>query len=212
MNLVPPCGYQGGKRRYADFIAKKMISFGKPKFYDLGCGSGSVTLALINNGVNSSQITAVDAGPWGMFWREIGEGSFPVDKFVDLLKEVLSVNPKLAKSYIEEKARRAPLSSYAFLVFQAAAYGSSAVWHDGLVWRRGDGNRGYSARGYWEPTETSKEKKPRGTIFAADKMIASVMAIAKKVVGLKGFMSMAEDIDIDKDSTVYIDPPYKCGA
>ena len=76
MKLTPMCGYQGGKRRYAEYIAKRLMALGHERFYDVGAGSGAITLALVSMGVRPSQITAVDTGPWGWVWAEIGRGTF----------------------------------------------------------------------------------------------------------------------------------------
>lgn len=54
--LIPPCTYQGGKQRYAkqivDIMFKENNICENTKFYDLCCGSGAITLEIINRGIS----------------------------------------------------------------------------------------------------------------------------------------------------------------
>ena len=73
--LEIPCSYQGGKQRLAKqivdiFYAENEIN-DETKFYDLCCGSGAVSLELINRGFNSNNITMIDNGCFGQFWQDI---------------------------------------------------------------------------------------------------------------------------------------------
>ena len=62
--LVPPCSYQGGKQRLAkqivDIIFEQNEINEDTKFYDLCCGSGAITLELINRVINTKNIKNVD--------------------------------------------------------------------------------------------------------------------------------------------------------
>ena len=64
--LIVPCSYQGGKQRLAkkivDIIFEQNEINEDTKFYDLCCGSGAITLELINRGIHPSNITMVDRG------------------------------------------------------------------------------------------------------------------------------------------------------
>ena len=83
--LVPPCSYQGGKQRLAkqivDIIFEQNEINEDTKFYDLCCGSGAITLELINRGVNPKNITMVDASMWGKLWVAIANNEFNLDIF-----------------------------------------------------------------------------------------------------------------------------------
>jgi site-specific DNA-adenine methylase len=54
--IIAPVSYQGGKQR----ISKKIIDIINPSFdnsfYDLCCGSGSISIELINRGFDPSQL------------------------------------------------------------------------------------------------------------------------------------------------------------
>ena len=67
--LEIPCSYQGGKQRLAKqivdiFYAENEIN-DDTKFYDLCCGSGAVSLELINRGFNPNNIIMIDNGCFG---------------------------------------------------------------------------------------------------------------------------------------------------
>lgn len=69
--LIPPCSYQGGKQRLAkeivDVIFDRNFITDNTKFYDLCCGSGAISLELINRGVNPENIIMLDVGVWVIF-------------------------------------------------------------------------------------------------------------------------------------------------
>ena len=84
--LRVPCCYQGGKQRISSQIADKLLAVypndnERTHFYDLCCGSGAVTIELLNRGIKTDQITMLDASSWGTFWKAIGEGSFNLESF-----------------------------------------------------------------------------------------------------------------------------------
>ena len=97
--LIPPCSYQGGKQRLAkqivDIIFEQNEINDNTKFYDLCCGSGAITLELINRGVNPKNITMVDASMWGKLWEAIANNEFKLDIFkneIDKLPEISDIN------------------------------------------------------------------------------------------------------------------------
>jgi 16S rRNA G966 N2-methylase RsmD len=208
----PLCGYSGGKRR----LAKQIVDLFSPptkgqKFLDLGCGSGAITMELIRRGISPQNITAVDAGPWGDFWVSIGKGEFDLAYTGRLFKRLGNMPPQEVQHWLEKEIALQPFSPENFIFLQAGSFGSTPLWHDGDRWRRGsfNVNRGYKARGYWTPTPASKETKPRGTIFASDKMEVRLHQIAKACLGLLARKDRVEDIEIEAGSIVYVDPPYK---
>jgi hypothetical protein len=99
--MQPITGYQGGKRRYAHMIAERLMAFGCKRYYDIGAGSGAVTLALISLGVSPKQITSVDAGPWGWVWETIGQGKFDTMYLADLLQKAKDLPPKNVRAWVE---------------------------------------------------------------------------------------------------------------
>lgn len=72
--LTIPCAYQGGKQRIAkdivDIFFKENGINEETKFYDLCCGSGAISIELVNRGVNPSNIIMVDKSPWDYFGRK----------------------------------------------------------------------------------------------------------------------------------------------
>ena len=61
--LRVPCSYQGGKQRIAAQIVDHLIDAAPDSsshFYDLCCGSGAVSIELVNRGIEPSRITMLD--------------------------------------------------------------------------------------------------------------------------------------------------------
>jgi len=151
--LVSPTTFQGGKQR----IASKIIDIINPSkdkiFYDLCCGSGAISLELINRGYNN--VVMLDISPWGLFWKAISEKTFDLDKFAHYCNNVpenkneIQVYLKnMSKTSIEED------TVYKFLLLQAGSFGGKAIsnknWSTNLL----------SFRNYWQPTETSNRRSP----------------------------------------------------
>ena len=88
-----PCTYQGGKQRVAEQIVDILLAAApgpKSHFYDLCCGSGAVSIELVNRGVHPSRITMLDLSSWGSFWSAVGAGTFNMDVF----NQILSTKPR----------------------------------------------------------------------------------------------------------------------
>lgn len=94
--LLPPCAYQGGKQRIAknivDIILKdnpQLLDDKNDKyFYDLCCGSGAISIEMVNRGFNPQNIIMIDKSPWGLFWKMIGDGSFDLQIFKQYINDV----------------------------------------------------------------------------------------------------------------------------
>lgn len=184
-----------------------ILSYNPKCIADICCGSGAVTIELLNRGVDPSNILMVDAGPWGWFWRDVGAGEFDFALF-ESLWATMPRDPKLVASWVHKEIAMLPPSSVTFIILQAASFGSTPVWWDGKGWRRGEGNRKYKARSYWEPKATSKETKPRGTIFQPTEIPLRIQALMSSAKGIKGFASKAEVVDFMGVDIMYVDPPY----
>ena len=69
--LRVPCSYQGGKQRIAsqivDVILESLPSE-NTQFYDLCCGSGAISIELVNRGIDPKSISMLDISSWGTFW------------------------------------------------------------------------------------------------------------------------------------------------
>ncbi|PJA03594.1 MAG: hypothetical protein COX72_04385, partial [Gammaproteobacteria bacterium CG_4_10_14_0_2_um_filter_38_22] len=89
--LRVPCSYQGGKQRVAAQIVDHLINAAPSSsshFYDLCCGSGAVSIELVNRGIEPSRITMLDISSWGVFWSSIGSGTFNMDVFDQFLSQL----------------------------------------------------------------------------------------------------------------------------
>lgn len=210
--LVPPCSYQGGKQRLAkqivDVIFEQNEINENINFYDLCCGSGAITLELINRGINPKNITMVDASMWGKLWEAIANDKFKLDVFkneIDKLPEINSIN-KYLKEINNNKVIK-ELDIYHFLLQQAGSFGSKYIDSNGDNWLNA------TFRNYWTPTKTSNRRSPVNPMMPMPNTLFQRMElIVNNISGdIKAIHSKIEDIDwcFDNNSIVYIDPPYK---
>ena len=211
--LIPPCSYQGGKQRLSsqivDIIYKQNNINDETKFYDLCCGSGAISIEIINRGFNGSNITMVDASPWGLFYKGVGDLTFSPDVFKMYIDDIPKDITKI-KSYAKEMLNRQANDGlfenmvYKFLILQACAFGSTAIWVENNKWRQG------GLIDYWLPTETSNRKSPVNPMMPMPKTLFDrVESICANMDNVNGIYGMVEDVKVEDGSIVYLDPPYK---
>lgn len=209
--LRVPCAYQGGKQRVAGQIVDILLEAAPgpgARFYDLCCGSGAVSIELVNRGVHPSRIAMFDISPWGSFWAAVGSGAFDMDVFDQILSE-------LPDDKREIKAHMSSLSALPvrdcevelYPVLQACSFGGKQIWRDGERWANA------FFRDYWEPTATSVRRSP------ANPMQPSPAELRRRVDalvnGMKGVTCFNTDImkelnnPFPNDAVVYVDPPYQ---
>ena len=212
IKLVPPCSYQGGKQRLAkkivDIIFEQNEINEDTKFYDLCCGSGAITLELINRGIHPSNITMVDRGVYGTFWNSVANDEFDMNIFKQEIDKLPSVDK--IQSYLQRLSNLSvnkDLLEYHYLLLQSGSFGSKQIWVENDKWKNN------SFRSYWTPTETSNRRSPvnpmmpmPNTLFDRVKNIVDYMAGSINAINLD--ISKIE-WHFDKNSIVYIDPPYK---
>ena len=212
IKLVPPCSYQGGKQRLAkkivDIIFEQNEINEDTKFYDLCCGSGAITLELINRGIHPSNITMVDSGVYGTFWNSVANDEFDMNIFKQEIDKLPSVDK--IQSYLQRLSNLSvnkDLLEYHYLLLQSGSFGSKQIGVENDKWKNN------SFRSYWTPTETSNRRSPvnpmmpmPNTLFDRVKNIVDYMAGSINAINLD--ISKIE-WHFDKNSIVYIDPPYK---
>lgn len=212
IKLVPPCSYQGGKQRLAkqivDIIFEQNEINEETKFYDLCCGSGAITLELINRGVHPSNITMVDKGVFGSFWNSIANDEFDLEVFkseIDKLPEVKDI-----QRYLQELSNQDVDNDklvYHYLLLQSGSFGSKQIWTENNRWKNN------SFRSYWIPTETSSRRSPVNPMMPMPNTLYNrVKDIVEYLSGnINAINSDVSKIEwhFDENSIVYIDPPYK---
>ena len=131
--LEIPCSYQGGKQRLAksivDIFYRENNIDDNTKFFDLCCGSGAVSIELLNRGVASNNIYMVDKSPWGIVWDMAGTGTFDLQIFKEFVESIPKDITKIKQfaSYIINKPVDKHMIPYHFLFLQACAFGSTAT-------------------------------------------------------------------------------------
>ena len=216
--LEIPCSYQGGKQRLAkqivDIFYKENNINDDTKFFDLCCGSGAISLELINRGFNPNNITMIDNGCFGQFWQDIANGEFDLDIFkreienLPNLENIQSYLKKLSDLPVDEDKM-----VYHYLLLQAGAFGSKQIWIENNKWKNN------TFRSYWLPTETSNRRSPVNPMMPMPNTLYNrVEAIVKQLSGSiiaskESVFDAVYRIDEErsrgnKNIIIYIDPPY----
>lgn len=210
-SLRVPCSYQGGKQRIATQIVDHLLKAApgpNSRFYDLCCGSGAVSIELVNRGVDPSRIWMLDISSWGAFWSAIGSGTFNMDEFDRFLSEL----PSDKRDF---KAHMLALSALAvgnhevelYPVLQACSFGGKQIWRKGGHWANA------CFRDYWEPTATSIRRSPANPMQPSSTELRR--RIEALITGMKGVTCLNTDImtllsdPFPSDAVVYLDPPYQ---
>lgn len=217
-NLEIPCSYQGGKSRLAkqivDIIYKENNITNNTKFYDLCCGSGAISIELINRGFNPNNIVMIDNGGFGLFWQTIANDEFELDVFrkeIDKLPTKEEIQEYL--KCLSNKPVNKELEVYHYLLLQCGALGSKQIWEDNGSWKNN------TFRSYWLPTKTSNRKSPVNPMMPMPSTLYDrVERIVKQLSGL--IVASKEDVfqtlyrldeeweNNNGDIIIYIDPPY----
>ena len=209
--LRVPCSYQGGKQRVASEIVDHLLEAATSEntvFYDLCCGSGAVSIELVNRGIDPGRIVMLDGSSWGAFWSSIGAGIFDLEAFNDLLGGLPTQKREL-KAHIVELAAK-PISgneAELYPLLQACSFGGKQIWRQGDRWQNA------FFRDYWEPTATSVRRSH------ANPMQPNAQELKNRVAALRHAMRNVKcmnadiftilDEKIPDDAVVYVDPPYR---
>lgn len=214
MKLETPVTYQGGKQRVAykiiDIIEERNRDLDGKVFYDLCCGSGSITLETINRNIPFSKNKMLDWSVWGDFWKSIGDGNFSIELFkcyVDNIPEKEYIQKHLEKMGKESPYDGVLLSHvYRYLLLQAGSFGGKQIWMENNQWKN------TSFRSYWLPTESSNRRSPVNPMMPMPetlyKRVESLWynlhdVIVGKNASIEGHTTFPEH------SIIYVDPPYK---
>lgn len=209
--LRVPCAYQGGKQRVATQMVDQLLKAApspSSRFYDLCCGSGAVSIELVNRGVDPSRIWMLDVSSWGCFWSAIGSGTFNMQTFDKYLSKIPE-NKRNIQAHMssisslpvgEDEAELYP-------ILQACSFGGKQIWRRGNSWANA------CFRSYWEPTATSVRRSPANSMQPSPgELRRRIGALAK---GMKGVTCLNVDImtildhNLPSDAVVYVDPPYE---
>lgn len=205
MKLVPPVAYQGGKQRIADQILDIIKIDSNDNFFDFCCGSGAISIQLINRGHDPNCITMIDAGPWGLLWKYVGNGIFDIERFKEHCDAVPKDISKI-QDYVKELSKQSAEidTPYVFLILQSASFGSKAIWIENNQWKN------TSFRNYWLPTETSNRRSHVNPMMPMPNTLFERMEIlVDKMYGVKGYQGEIKTLNVKATSgVIYIDPPY----
>lgn len=213
--LQSPCTYQGGKQRLAKQIVDIIeltvddLYSKNYKFFDLCCGSGAVTLELLNRGFNIKNVTMVDKGSWGKFWSSVGTGTFDVNKFKGYISKIPLERAEI-QGYLKRLASMDAKvdEEYVYLMLQAGAFGGKQIWRAGNKWCNA------TFRSFWQPTETSNRRSVVNPMMPMpDELYRRTEQIVHKCYGVNGLCTDVTDMvqqvtETADNAIVYLDPPY----
>lgn len=206
-----PCSYQGGKQRVASQIVDLLLEAAPSPssyFYDLCCGSGAVSIELVNRGVDPSRIQMLDISSWGSFWTAIGSGTFNMEVFDQLLSDL----PSSKHDFKDHMSALSALpvgdhEAEIYPILQACSFGGKQIWRNEERWMNA------CFRNYWEPTATSVRRSPANPMQPSpNELRRRIDAIINGMEGVtcfkKDIMTLLE-VPLPNDAVVYVDPPYK---
>ncbi len=206
-----PCAYQGGKQRVASQIVDLLLEAApgpNSRFYDLCCGSGAVSIELVNRGIDPSRIWMLDISSWGAFWSAIGSGTFNLDVFDRFLSELPNDKRDFKAHMLSLSAL--PVGDHEvelYPLLQACSFGGKQIWRNGERWVNA------CFRDYWEPTTTSIRRSPANPMQPSSTELRR--RISALMTGMKGVTCLNMDImtllndPLPSNAVVYIDPPYQ---
>lgn len=177
------------------------------RFFDLCCGSGAISVELVNRGVPPERITMLDSSSWGAFWAAIGAGAFRVEVFEKHLARV-PADKRRVKAYMTELSCQHPAEFEAeiYPILQSCSFGGKQLWWDGGAWKNA------FFRDYWQPTATSVRRSPANPMQPRpEELLRRIREITQRMAGVNGMRADIADIldsGVPPDSVVYIDPPY----
>lgn len=200
---VVPVAYQGGKTRLAQVIVDHWWP-ADGLFYDLCCGSGAITIEMLNRGASVDECVMVDAGPWGAFWFEIGAGIFDFDVLCAYIEGMPS-DLSLVGPWLKELSGQSALidTTEVFILLQAGSFGGKAIWIEDGKWKNN------TFRNYWTPTTTSSRRSPVNPMMPMpDTLKDRVWRCMTTMHGIEAHCADVRLFDVEDGSTVYLDPPY----
>ena len=203
--LVAPVTYQGGKSRLAAAISGLIRVPAGTFFCDLCCGSGAISLAMVEAGLPPEMLIMVDRGPWGAFWRAVGSGEFDCGR-LESVAAWLPDDPSEVKGRLEEIASRPADGDavYVFLLLQAGSFGGKAVGLRGGRWIT------HGFRSYWTPRPGCNRKSPVNPMMPMPATIlARMREIVRRCSGLLGLVADVAGFAPPEPAVAYIDPPYE---
>jgi site-specific DNA-adenine methylase len=182
--------YQGSKRSAAKLLVRKMDLHNSSHFYEMCCGSGEISLEFARQGGDPKKITMVDIGPWGYFWKRIGEGSFDIARFRYLCSKVPQTNLKEWAQEIREKPAKSKDGVYRFVLLQALSFGGQPIT--------------YTTRN----TFSTKGFRPN-LCPSVEVVLGRVIEAARLLKGVQGICGDSLKVKTLPGSTVFYDPPYE---
>lgn len=217
--MKAPLSYQGGKQR----VAEKLVNIIKgdinnTNYVDLCCGSGAISVELINQGVHPENILMVDQSDWGEFWAQVSNSTFDKDLFEHIIEDIPK-DPRNIQDYLKLRSKEQwdyeseyidiiPL----WLCLQAGSFGGKHIWTDKGCFKNA------SFRSYWMPTETSSRRSPVNPMMPMPTTLKKqVLDAVDNMQAVKAMQMDVVDIDWDyydsgirtRDNVViFIDPPY----
>ena len=152
----------------------------------------------------------LDVSSWGLFWQQIGNGTFQKEKWEGYCEKVPKDKNKIQNFMIELSKESAEIDeSYKYLLLQSASFGGKQIWKKDDAWCN------TSFRNYWQPTATSKRHSPvnptQPSILELKNRVNEIITDCKGITCIHNDITAIYSIletDISSDSIIYLDPPY----
>lgn len=196
IKLGPVCTFMGSKRLFATQIAAEILRRDPEHVYDLCCGSGAVSIALVREGYPVEQLTMVDIGPWGDVWVKLSAGEINLSWLHDFMFKNWPTTG--SSEHMREFARVAPYAVEVFLLLQMTSRGGLPTTWDGKGWRNSSKSEPWTPRG-----ELHRERENMwARLLTLMKLLKGVGAKKADVSDLRGEWNRSGGLR-------YLDPPYR---
>jgi integrase/16S rRNA G966 N2-methylase RsmD len=194
----------GCKQRIASRLAR-LIEAEKPKrVFDLCCGTGAISMELLNRGFEPSKLAMVDAGPWGAFWEAVSTRSFPIERLAQLVELVPKRQTEINKWITQLAGEESRFCPAAFVILSAASFGSKPIRFD-PEFGRWTGPGWKTVKSTWQPKNQFSAITPRPV-----EILARVQNIVARMQDVRAFHRDVHELLgwFGPGDVVYIDPPY----
>jgi len=135
---------------------------------------------------------------------QLGSGIFGLAAFRGHIDRI-PTDPAQIQAHVQALSKQPAddQAIYAYLVLQAAAFGSKPIWVEGGRWQN------CTFRGYWLPRPDTSRQSPVNPMMPMPETLYARMAAL--VTGMKGVRARQADVttyEPEPETAVYIDPPY----
>lgn len=181
------------------------------RLWDVCAGTAAVALRAAANGMPARNITLVEKGPWGMFWKVLLSDAFDPKRLERWLKQI-PADPTAVSGFLRDlysKQCSVEDAPYVFFILASGSFQGSAFDYsvtDGVVTWKGS----YSCGNYFLPSATSVRRYPTKVMPEPEELGRRILNARQLLNGVT--IHHADLCSLPPPTAahtiVYADPPY----